>query len=517
MGDLGDLPPNQQRDSFLDSLRPHLSAEALETVQALVQESVVEGDREALGLPRRLSAVEEAMEKALPRVQALENYMPNNAYRRKVDDGHHHNQPIEGMDDQVSQGFGYQLDAIGGIALTRGSWPNNRRLTISGAQLMNVDYVVSSDGSGTHTTLAAAVAAAIATNADKTIWLCHSVTESDIDIGGLEKDAVLTISSHSQRSVVITANANADIFEQGSTGGTDTGGLHFSNVGFSTPTANRAIYDCNTLSEIKNLTFDHCAFDGEYLARQDGNDSLSKIRLIVHGCIGTLAGFYRVEGTSASYSPGILEAYDNDLSMSYWWIGGSQLAAPGFFNLDGGRYIISNALAFPNALADGIFQNLWIRTGITAPLFTTGASSSNIDDLSFLNLTIRFTHADGSFGNFGSASSGPNDSLVIRGIFGYRPGGSSSQTFLVVDTDWLNPYISDIHAPDWATLYSGPLTDMDDIHFHPGDLTPAEHTAIGDGAPHHTKYTDAEARTAVPYAIEINFGWDPQSPQIFSP
>jgi hypothetical protein len=34
---------------------------------------------------------------------------------------------------------------------------------------------------------------------------------------------------------------------------------------------------------------------------------------------------------------------------------------------------------------------------------------------------------------------------------------------------------------------------------------------------HHTRYTDAEARTAVPYLATITFGWDPQSPQVFAP
>jgi hypothetical protein len=44
---------------------------------------------------------------------------------------------------------------------------------------------------------------------------------------------------------------------------------------------------------------------------------------------------------------------------------------------------------------------------------------------------------------------------------------------------------------DWLTLTDG--SDADALHNHPSDLTPAEHTAIGDAAPHHAKYTDAEA------------------------
>lgn len=34
---------------------------------------------------------------------------------------------------------------------------------------------------------------------------------------------------------------------------------------------------------------------------------------------------------------------------------------------------------------------------------------------------------------------------------------------------------------------------------------------------HHVKYTDAEARAAVPYVATIGFGWVPQDPQVFAP
>lgn len=148
MASVGDLPPNQQRDDFIDSLRSVLSPEALAAIAQWAEQKLVDGDREALGLPRRLSAVEEAFEKALPRVQALESVVPKNAYRRKVDDGHHHYQTVEGMDDQVSQGFGFQLDAINGIKLTRGSWPLDRRLTIDGTGAIGpfeYDHLVDAD------------------------------------------------------------------------------------------------------------------------------------------------------------------------------------------------------------------------------------------------------------------------------------------------------------------------------------------------------------------------------------
>jgi hypothetical protein len=54
---------------------------------------------------------------------------------------------------------------------------------------------------------------------------------------------------------------------------------------------------------------------------------------------------------------------------------------------------------------------------------------------------------------------------------------------------------TDITAAELETLSDA--SDADALHNHPSDMTPAEHTAVGDGAPHHAKYTDAEAVTAV--------------------
>jgi hypothetical protein len=454
-----DLPPNEQRDDFLDALRPSLSPEALEAIETWATERVVEGDREALGLPRRLSALEEAMDKALPRVQALENNVPNNAYRRKVDDGHHHYQPLEGMDDQVSQGFGYQLDAAGGIVLTRGSWPNNRRLTIRTiGGLMNVDYVVASDGSGTHTTLAAAVAAAItaaSTSGEKTIWLCHSVTEGDIDIGGLGSSATITIASHSRYSVVISSGAGKDIFIQTSTGGTVGGRLLFREVGVAPVNGKAALY-VNTLSEVRVLGFESCNFTqvGSYLARQEGNSiSLGKVLLRVRHCTGTLAGFYDAPSIGG-VGPDHLEAFDNYLALTAWWNAGSGNSCPDVTWVQGGQYTITDGITLSNGLDDFHWGNLIIFFAGNEALFTSGASSTTGNDWSFENIVLRTTNASGNFLNLGSAGVAHNN-IFIQGIFGYSTV-SPSGTFITIDTDITNVHVGDIHAPDWATLYSGP-------------------------------------------------------------
>lgn len=55
------------------------------------------------------------------------------------------------------------------------------------------------------------------------------------------------------------------------------------------------------------------------------------------------------------------------------------------------------------------------------------------------------------------------------------------------------------------------LTTADDQIIH-DDLSGGGVTSA-----HHVKYTDSEARDAVPYVTTVTFGWDPQSPQVFAP
>jgi hypothetical protein len=46
------------------------------------------------------------------------------------------------------------------------------------------------------------------------------------------------------------------------------------------------------------------------------------------------------------------------------------------------------------------------------------------------------------------------------------------------------------------------------------------HSALSGGSDtdsHHAKFTDSDARSAVPYVTTVTFGWDPQSPQVFTP
>ncbi len=102
--------------------------------------------------PTNGAVAEVDLRSILARLEALEGKMPKISERRRVGDGHPHYQPIEGMDDGVSQGLGYQLDATSGLTLTRGTSPNNRRLTLSataGQGTFCYDYRVISSWTGT--------------------------------------------------------------------------------------------------------------------------------------------------------------------------------------------------------------------------------------------------------------------------------------------------------------------------------------------------------------------------------
>lgn len=413
----------------------------------------------------------------LARLEALEAAQPDNAYRRKADDGHHHYQTLEGMDDEVSQGFGYQLNAIGGLTLERDVWPNNRRLNLKGGGMMNVDYVLDPAGGGSHTTLTAAVAAAIAAGGDKTIWICSSPAAEDaVDLGGIGASDLITLASHSQHSVVLTAKANDDIFKQDTNGGGTDGGLKFRNIGLSIPTADYAAFFVNTGTQIKHLIFEECWFDmgaagaftGYPLRMAGSTNGLDAMGLRITNCNGTAQGFFKATGSAAQAPTEYFITYDNHLDMQQWWDGGGNNAAPSVTDVAGGHYTLRAGIEYATGRDTQHFSTLYIVYHGAEPLFKTGASSTGIDDHSYTDIKVEFHHNDGSFGNFGSHSAGQNDGLFIDAVFGIEASGIdlSGGTFLTVDADYLNTHIGDIHAPDFGTLYSGPLTDMDALHYH---------------------------------------------------
>ena len=203
----------------------------------------------------------------------------------------------------------------------------NIQIVSSGGEKVCVDYVVDCAGMGTHTTLAAAVADAITAQVNKVIFVCCDLTESDIEVGGLEQSQSITITSHSNRRVTITTNANEDMFKQTSNAGDSAdGGLFFKHIGLKVASADYAIFRCATGTEITSLDFDRCHFPNSVgplvknyedpLNEPAPGTSMGNLDIIVRNCTGSIRGFYQNAGSTP---PNRLFALNNDLTLRYWW------------------------------------------------------------------------------------------------------------------------------------------------------------------------------------------------------
>lgn len=340
-------------------------------------------------------------------------------------------------------------------------------IQVVGMDALCYDFVVDPDGGGSATTLAAAVASAITlagTTGTATIWLCGDVTEGPIDIGGLGSSARIIIYAPDRTAVTITGNANEDIFEQTTSGGDTAGALEFHNIGFSIPGSDKAVLSIETASELRELIFTHCRFDNQFLMRQADSVSMGAVHLQVTDCVGDLAGFYDVAGTSSTFAPDQLTALNNHLTLDNWWDGGSGNAAPDETRIQGGRYTLgsSSGITFANLDEEQHFQDLIIDYAGTGALFTSASASNQLEDFSFQNIVIRFSHADGTFCNLGSSNSNVNDGLFIKNIFGFPGAGiTPSGTFVTVDTDWLNVHVGNLLAKGFGTTYTGPAAGDD--------------------------------------------------------
>lgn len=313
-----------------------------------------------------------------------------------------------------------------------------------------------------YSTLAGATAAAItsaSTSGEKTILVVSSITEQETDIGGLGSSASIIITSADRYAVTISAT-DQDLFDQDSTGGNTAGRLVFRNIGLI-PSGGKAVLDINTANELKVLAFENCDFPAPgdaYMVRQDGSDRMQNIKLRVKHCTGALAGFYQVGGNGATFSPDSLEAFDNILALTAVWDGGAANAAPSeSTRVQGGFYTITNGITTP---ADGPDEFHWsdllINFAGDEALFTSPAASDTGNDWSFRNIVLRTTHVDSAFLNLGGGTAqSPHDNIYIHGIFGYSTV-SPTGTFITVDADLTNVHVSDIHAPEWATVYDGP-------------------------------------------------------------
>ncbi len=109
----------------LDSLPPEIVRYVAESHDKLRE------DRESLARLETKLALQEAVQAALSlQIERLENRTPKNALRLKLRDGHHHMESVRGVDNGTDAGFAFEINARVGMKLSRGSWPNNRRLDL---------------------------------------------------------------------------------------------------------------------------------------------------------------------------------------------------------------------------------------------------------------------------------------------------------------------------------------------------------------------------------------------------
>jgi hypothetical protein len=145
---------------------------------------------------------------------------------------------------------------------------NSPHLRIStGAGLMNVDYVVDSNGFGTHLTLfgsTGALTEAIATGGDRVIWICTTHTEtssSSTSLSGLAANQRITVlSAGPNRPYIVRGHAGA-LFTMATLSGSGSG-IRFEGVQFTTSagTGSRAWATASAVQmpdlELINVGFD---------------------------------------------------------------------------------------------------------------------------------------------------------------------------------------------------------------------------------------------------------------------
>jgi hypothetical protein len=339
------------------------------------------------------------------------------------------------------------------------------------------DAVLDPDGGGTHTTLGAALTSAIAASGNHyTILVCSDVSMSaTATLGAIDKTIFIVGLTPSSLQNVI-ASTGADRFAgptiTGPTGdamithgsnkdGTDRG-LVFTDVGLA-PDDGEAILHVDVGSEMDFIEFRHCYFGvkasgGGYLVTNglDVLRALGNIAITVEDCGGSLSGFWETNATP----PDGLFATDNKLTMTAWWTDSN---AADFTFVQGGYYRITNAqvISAHGNFDRWHFKNVIVRSACSGAAFRHAAADTNHSGVTFETITFIAGANDTDFGDFQGPAANPQDNLYIHGVHGIVESGvTPSGTFLTVDSDITNPYVADIWAPDWPTVYSGPPIPM---------------------------------------------------------
>jgi len=335
------------------------------------------------------------------------------------------------------------------------------------------DAVVNPDGTGTHTTLAAAFADMVTdagASGRRTIWICADLTEGPITLNNLGDSAIIVIAGPERTRFTITFAASQDLFTQTASAGNVAGGVIFQNLNFSTSSATKAVITVSTTVELSLVRFYDCSFDAPYLVRGTGSFALGNIELRVEGCTGSVPGFYHL---AASGVGGVdhLRCYHNNMGVTNWWNtpAGSAQGPPNFTDVSGGRYVVSDGVECGSGTEEFHWANLIIHYSGAEALFRSTASSTSNKDFTFTEIRFRIGHDSGSFCNFGSAGINPHSGLFIKSLYAFPASGAivPVNTLIVVDADYERVFIDNIATRGIADIIDAPSA------IAPGSGTPA--------------------------------------------
>ncbi len=347
------------------------------------------------------------------------------------------------------------------------------------------DFVVDPDGRGTNLTLSGASGAfqeALTAGGNKVIWMCPGSSETfsaEEDIGGI--DGIITIAGPSTiqelgsstianaARVVLTAGANLNLFKQDSNQTGSDKGLVFKGIGLSLgPSYAVLLVTINATNEIRTLEFSECTFDDGYLLQNTtGIISFGNVRLRLLNCGGTLNALWANNLASGNVGPDQFLSNGSVITLTNWFDNAGTGASPDIWETRDDQWTVSNGMTMRDS-PFSISNTVIFYSGSTA-LFSTpgsGTGSTSQKDFVFTDLIIRFTHADGVFGDFQSGAANNLEGLFIDGVYGYPSGVTPTGTFLTIDDpDFLKVYVGDFFGRDFPTQYSGPV----EVGFNPGE------------------------------------------------
>jgi hypothetical protein len=352
----------------------------------------------------------------------------------------------------------------------------------SGGEGVNVDYVVDSNGMGTHLTLfgaSGAMAAALTAGGRKTIWICTTHTEpvpaAAHALGAQVSSKVITIwGAPDQRSALPTSSSVGAMF----TYDKDTDcSLRFHNIRFTASIL--ATYDIflqvagGAGIPLLAMTFESCDFDTRAIDSTTLAAGLANGDKNLKHCTGSLTNIIR--STSSSGSGGTIAIDDCYLSWDgrIDQLGDYEGAWTASIRVTGGHHTVTSTEFFVwgNAI-EAYFRDLAITfTAAGGTLFTQGPNVGDryIGEYAiFQNVFVTTNRVDNRLIYFYAFAAPRTDPIVIDGFHGRATTSVGTPVPMIEIADVANtpPVHLGLISCDgaWSDCYVGPAWEI------PGDL-----------------------------------------------